>query len=95
MILSDGFAMQGGFAFSWVAGRIPLYLNLKKSRSIQRVSEPEFRRQVWCNAKTWSDEPGYQRESGWPVILTKSMTVIPLLTACSAWHSGGGFHVFH
>mmetsp|Transcript_63780 Transcript_63780/g.152105 ORF Transcript_63780/g.152105 Transcript_63780/m.152105 type:complete len:262 (-) Transcript_63780:45-830(-) len=42
--------------------------------SHESLNLKNFTVQVWCKAKTWSDEPGYQREAGWPVILTKSMT---------------------
>ncbi|EKX35821.1 hypothetical protein GUITHDRAFT_165866, partial [Guillardia theta CCMP2712] len=31
-----------------------------------------FSMQVWVKPKSWSDEEGYQREPGWPVILCKS-----------------------
>ena len=38
--------------------------------------------QVWANAFTMSDEPGYQKEPGWPCLLVKS----------ASWMNGFGFY---
>eukprot|EP00961_Rhodomonas_salina_P122726 1652884-Rhodomonas_salina.2 len=40
----------------------------------RHVSVKSFTFQVWANPETWSDRPGYQRESGWPVLISKSQS---------------------
>eukprot|EP00281_Chroomonas_sp_CCMP1168_P016105 CAMPEP_0206214430 /NCGR_PEP_ID=MMETSP0047_2-20121206/1662_1 /ASSEMBLY_ACC=CAM_ASM_000192 /TAXON_ID=195065 /ORGANISM="Chroomonas mesostigmatica_cf, Strain CCMP1168" /LENGTH=203 /DNA_ID=CAMNT_0053636667 /DNA_START=162 /DNA_END=770 /DNA_ORIENTATION=+ len=43
---------------------------------------PTFTLRIWCQPYTMADEPGYQREPGWPALLAKSRT----------WNNGFGFY---